>query len=135
MDEARAELAKYRLEKANSCLEVAKLNMDNGYYADSANRSYYAIFHAARAVMALDAEDRRKHSGVMAYFREHYIKTNIFDKRLSDIIQDAFQIRQVSDYEDFMVFAYKDVEDQLEDARFFYDEVQKYFFEKITEDI
>ena len=132
MDESRIELAKYRLEKAHSCLQVSKLNMDNGYYADSANRSYYAIVHAARAVMALDAEDRCKHSGVMAYFREHYIKTGILDKKLSDIIQDAFQIRQISDYEDFMIFAYEDVEEQLEDANYFYNEVKRFVTETIA---
>lgn len=135
MDKSRLELAKYRLEKAFDCLEVSQLSMDNGYYADSANRSYYAIFHAARSVMALDAQDRRKHSGVMAYFRENYIKTNILDRKLSDIIQDAFQIRQISDYEDFIVLSYKDVEDQLADARYFCREVNEYVMKRIAENI
>lgn len=126
MDKSRTDLALYRLEKALNCLKVAKLNLENNFYADSANRSYYAISHCARAVMALDAEDRKKHSAVMAYFREHYIKTGIFEKQLSDIIQDAFQIRQVSDYDDFIVFAYSDVKNQLDDAAYFYNAVKNY---------
>lgn len=122
----RIVLAKYRLEKALNCLEAAKLMFRNQYYSDSANRSYYAIFHSARAVMALDGEDRKRHSGVIAYFQEHYVRTKIFDKEFSKIIQDAFEIRQDSDYEDFFVVSRTDVEEQLQDAERFYNEVKKY---------
>ena len=125
MDDRKV-LAKYRLEKALNCLEAAKLMFNNQYYSDSANRSYYAIFHSARAVMALDGEDRKRHSGVIAYFQEHYVRTKIFDKEFSKIIQDAFEIRQDSDYEDFFVVSHNDVEEQLHDAERFYNEVKKY---------
>ena len=43
----------------------------------AANRSYYAIFHAMRAVLALDGIDMKRHSGVMSEFRRLYIKTGI----------------------------------------------------------
>lgn len=125
MDDRKV-LAKYRLEKALNCLEAAKLMFSNKYYSDSANRSYYAIFHSARAVMALDGEDRKRHSGVIAYFQEHYVRTKIFDKEFSKIIQDAFEIRQDSDYEDFFVVSHNDVKEQLKDAERFYNEVKSY---------
>ncbi|MDR2831081.1 MAG: HEPN domain-containing protein [Methanobrevibacter sp.] len=35
----------------NSALEVAQLNIDNGYYA-SVNRSYYGVFYAAKASLS-----------------------------------------------------------------------------------
>lgn len=38
-----AALAKYRLTKAENCLSAAKLLLQDNLYADSANRSYYAI--------------------------------------------------------------------------------------------
>ena len=41
------------------------------------HRSYYAIFHAMRAVLALDGIDMKRHSGVMSEFRRLYIKTGI----------------------------------------------------------
>lgn len=46
-------LAKYKIEKAKNCLNASKLLLDYGLYADSANRSYYAIFHSMNALFAL----------------------------------------------------------------------------------
>ena len=126
MDEHRIALAKYRLGKALNCIEVSKLNLDNGFMPDSVNRSYYAIFYAARAVMAIDGVDRKKHSGVISYFQENYIKTGIFDKELSNIIQDAFNMRQISDYQDFFIIGHGDAVEQLKNARKFCDEIKKY---------
>ena len=114
------------MEKALKCIEVSKLNLDNEFLPDSVNRSYYAIFYAARAVMALDGVDRKKHSGVISYFQENYIKTGIFDKELSNIIQDAFNMRQISDYQDFFIIGYDDAVEQLKNAEKFCNEIKKY---------
>jgi len=35
-------------------------------YRSAANRAYYAIFHAMRAVLALDGVDMKHHSGIIA---------------------------------------------------------------------
>ncbi len=116
LDDNRRYLCKYRLERARECLKSAILLRDLGDYASSANRSYYSIFHAIRAIMALDGEDRKKHSGVIAYFQEKYVKTEIFDKDYSYIIKNAFQIRQESDYDDFCIISKEEVNEQLENA-------------------
>ncbi len=60
-------MAKYRLEKAKNDLSAAKIIAGQGYYEVAANRSFYAIFHATRAVLALTEQDFRKHSGVIAF--------------------------------------------------------------------
>ena len=65
LDQNKKELCKYRIEKAYDCLKTAKLLIEAKDYTSSANRSYYAMFHAIRAIMALDGEDRKKHSGVV----------------------------------------------------------------------
>ncbi len=125
-DEVERNLSKYRLEKAKECLDSAKLTYGAGQFATAANRSYYAIFHSARAVLALDGIDRKKHSGVISYFQEHYIKTKVFDKQFSYIIKNAFMVRQESDYEDFYIISKEDLEEQIADAEKFVLEVEKY---------
>lgn len=122
LDNEKRELALYRLEKAKSCLNDAKLLLDNSSFMAAANRAYYSIFHSARAVMAVmavDGEDRKHHSGVIAYFQEHYVKTNIFGKEYSHILQNAFEIRQESDYEDFYVVSKDEAIRQVENANSF----------------
>ena len=107
-------------------MAAAKATAKQGFYDVSANRSYYAIFHAARAVLALTGQDFRKHSGVIAFFRKEYVKTGIFETKLSDIIQDAFEIRTDCDYEDFYVVSKEDVEQQIHNAEFFFFFIEEY---------
>ena len=95
----------------------------------SANRSYYAIFHAARAVLALDGLYFKKHSGVISNFQMRYIKNGIFDKQLSNIIKSVFSLRIESDDEDFYVIAKADVENQVEEADIFYQAISEYLHE------
>ncbi len=126
-------MAQFRLEKAKNNVAAAKATAEQGFYDVSANRSYYAIFHAARAVLALTGQDFRKHSGVIAYFRKEYVKTGIFETKLSDIIQDAFEIRTDCDYEDFYVVAKEDVEQQIQNAEYFVSKIEEYLKTVIAE--
>ena len=100
-DNRSIDLAKYRLNDASERIDSSKLLISQGMYKDSLNRSYYAIFNTMRAVLALDVVDFKRHSGVISYFRKEYIKTGIFDKELSTIIEKPSTIRTESDYDDF----------------------------------
>ena len=130
MDDYSLDLANFRLDKALQCINDAKAMLRLNSYASAANRSYYAIFHSARAILALDNIDRKRHSAVISYFQQYYVKTNIFDRKFSKIIQDAFEIRQESDYEDFYVVSREDVIEQIEDAEKFYNEVKRYITQR-----
>jgi len=126
LDTEKLALADYRIEKSKKTLIVAKSLINSGDYLDSVNRSYYAIFHAARALLALEGTEFKKHSAVISHFQRYYIKTKIFDNKLSNIIFNAFEIRNESDYEDFYVLSREDTEQQIEDAAKFIDEIEKY---------
>ena len=68
---SRVDLSKYRLQKAEDMLKTAKKVMDAGDYATANNRAYYCLYHAMRAVIALDEEDYKKHSAVnRTFFRK-----------------------------------------------------------------
>lgn len=120
------ELSQYRMSAAVETLETARLLYENAKYKDSINRSYYAIFHATRAVLALEGVDFKKHSGVISHFREKYIKTGIFPKELSVIIGEAFLVRSQSDYEDFFLASAEQAKRQLKNAETFCAAVQRY---------
>ena len=125
-EDNRKALSKYRLKKAYECIKSAEALMEIEDFTTVANRSYYAMFHAMRAVMALDGEDRKKHSGVVAYFQENYIKSGTFDKEFSYAIKNAFLVRQESDYEDFYVVSKSEAIEQLENAKQFVTAVDKH---------
>ncbi|MCM1325206.1 MAG: HEPN domain-containing protein [Bacteroidales bacterium] len=126
MDKRLKDLSAYRLEQAERCIKSARILAADDDYKGAANRSYYAIFHCMRSVLALEGVDFSKHSGVSAYFRKQYIKTGVFDIELSDIIREAFDIRSDSDYDDYYILSKEDVEEQIENAEKFYEMVDKY---------
>ena len=53
--------------------------------------------------MALDKLDSRKHSGVISFFNQNYIKTGKIEGEFSRMLSDAFDIRKESDYNDFYI--------------------------------
>ena len=127
-DEERRDLSTARLDLALNCLNTAKVNRDIGDYRAAANRSYYAIFHAMRAVLALDEVDMSKHSGIMAEFRRRYLRTEILDRKLSATITQAFEVRNASDYDDFYIVSREDVDLQIDKAAQFIIAIAEYLF-------
>ena len=111
------DLAKYRLARAKEDLETAVDNLENGKYRASVNRSYYAVFHSIRAITALNHFDSSKHSGVIAFFNQHYIKPGVFDKELSKMIDSCYRLREKADYDDFYLVARDEAVQQLDKAK------------------
>ena len=123
-------LSKIRMEHAKQSLDSAQILLKAKMYKDCANRSYYAIFHAMRAVLAFDGVDMKTHKGIISEFRKLYIKTNIFSKESSDIITNIFDVRIDSDYKDFYIISKKEVEQQLKNAKKFIKEIEKFLTTK-----
>ena len=126
MENSMIELSKYRFESSKEDLFDAKLMYENGRYKNALNRGYYAIFHAIRAVNALDGFDSSKHSGVIAHFNQEYVKTGIFSKEISKIIKEASENREKADYLDFYVASKEEAQKQLVRAEKAIELVQQY---------
>ena len=110
-------LSDYRLAKAKEDLETAEENLAGGKYRASVNRSYYAVFHALRAITALDHFDSGKHSGIIAFFNQRYVKAGVFDREISRLIDSCYRLREKADYDDFFLVAREDADRQLEKAK------------------
>lgn len=119
-------LSNARYLHAQECLQAACLLLNSGNYKSAANRSYYAIFHAMRAVLAFDEIDMKHHGGIISEFRRLYIKTGIFSTQMSATISLLFNIRQDSDYDDFFVISKAEVVEQIDNAIAFLAEVKKF---------
>jgi len=123
-------LAKYRLETALETLNDAKALFESGGYKGGNNRAYYSIFHGMRAVLALEKIDFKKHSGVISYFQQKYIKTGIFDVKYSAVIKSASLIRNQSDYDDFYLASREETQEQIANAEIFLTAVKNYLDSK-----
>lgn len=125
-EDDKTTLSRVRLENAARCIKSSKLLLDDGDYKSAANRSYYAVFYAIRAVLALDGVDYKKHSAVISHFRKEYIKTEIFNVSFSEILSELFEIRTDSDYDDFFILSKDDVIRPINNAELFTDAVTRY---------
>lgn len=126
MPHSLKDLCKYRFEQSQGALKSSRTLFNENDLRGSLNRSYYAIFYAARSLLALKQLETRKHSGLVATFIKEYIAVGIFDKELSNIIKNAQKIRTESDYEDFYVISKETVHEQLKNAEKFIEEIKKY---------
>lgn len=124
-DKPALDLSAYRLTKAKELLKQAELLLNSASYDGCINRSYYAIFNAIRALLALISMDSQKHSGVISLFDRYFVKTNICEKQFSQIVHTAFEVRQVSDYEDFYMPTVEQAQLQLNNATKLIQEVEQ----------
>jgi uncharacterized protein (UPF0332 family) len=121
----KEDLAKYRIEKAKERLKISKELLDLGHSADSLSKSYYAMFSAAKALLALKELDSSKHSGVISLFNRHIVKEGLFAKEYSRLLSEAKLEREEADYEDFVTITKEDARLQLKNAIKFVEEAEK----------
>ena len=123
------DLCLYRVRTAIETLETAKMCIETKHYKDAVNRSYYAAFHAVRAVLAMEKIDFKRHKDVIAYFNKTYVATEIFEKTIGRILAQLQLKREKSDYDDFFVVSKEEAETQYQNAVDIFNAVKKYLSE------
>ena len=101
----KKDLSRYRLEDSKDRLGSSEILFDNSKYKDSVSRSYYAMFSAAKALLATKGLDSAKHSGVISLFNQHFVRTIIVKKEMGRLLSEAQGVREKSDYADFVIIS------------------------------
>jgi uncharacterized protein (UPF0332 family) len=92
-------LINHGLEQAREALDDAKYLIEGNRSPRSiVNRSYYAMFYAALALLQKISKAPSKHSGVISLFDKEFVMKGIFEKALSKDFHRAFELRQSIDY-------------------------------------
>jgi hypothetical protein len=84
------------------------------------------MFYAASALLYSKGKTYRKHSAVIAAFRQYFIKTGEFDKQWSDDYQFVMENRQTADYELYDDVEKEDAIKSVAKAGAFIEEVKKW---------
>jgi uncharacterized protein (UPF0332 family) len=114
------------IRRAREMLAVATHNLDGGYHGSAINRAYYAVFYAASALLATQRLARSKHSGVIASFRQHFVKPGLLEAEYSRIYERLMDDRQISDYDVEAVLEPDRALADIEDSRRFLLRVESY---------
>lgn len=62
------ERVKAGLARSHDKLAVAKAVLAAGYPADAVSPAYYAVFHAAEALLLVEGDEPRSHEGLKSLF-------------------------------------------------------------------
>jgi len=111
--------------KAADCVEDSQILLDNDRPAAAVTRAYYAMFHAATAVLAVKGIKRSSHSGILSAFGEYLVKPGLIDKSFHQSLLEAFELRQQTDYEPVANVDIKQAREVLDNAIDFIDACRK----------
>ncbi|MDR1820631.1 MAG: HEPN domain-containing protein [Methanobrevibacter sp.] len=81
-------------EKSLELLKVTELNLNNNFYSDSINRSYYAIFHAANALLLKKGIFPKTHNDTIRKFGLEYITNDNFSKEIGKFFTNLEKDRE-----------------------------------------
>ncbi|MFQ6059130.1 MAG: HEPN domain-containing protein [Anaerolineae bacterium] len=95
--ELKAEIEE-RLRRSEEKLRLAKLALDDGLYADAIVAAYYAMFHAARALLLTKEIAPRRHTGVIGMFSLEFVRPGIIAKELGRALNRAWHLRERCEY-------------------------------------
>ncbi len=100
-----------KMIERKGAFKEANLLCEEGLCYGAISRAYYSMFYLTQAVLTTKDLSRKKHSAVISAFAEHFIKQGLLSKDLHSKIRQAFDERNVADYE---VEILKSEEDSIE---------------------
>ncbi len=119
MSEGPASAVVYELERARQALGAAELLHKGGYYADAVSRAYYAVFHAASALLASIGRLVRTHDGLRSAIGEHFVRPGRLPPRFGRLLARTAADRNDADYNTSSTFTAEDAQSTISDAREF----------------
>lgn len=85
------------VEKAESRLDTAEFLLENGKYETAVSEAYYAMFHAAKALLLTEGSRPKTHAGTATELGNLY--RDRMDRELLADFSRIRQLREDADYE------------------------------------
>lgn len=124
-NEERATLVALELKKARETYEDISILLNANRLNGAANRMYYAVFHAVCALLINDGHQVNTHKGSHALFNLNYIKTGILPKEYGLLYNQLQTMREESDYNCAYDVDVDELQQRLEPAKSFIDDIEK----------
>jgi len=114
------------IEKAKKFISTAKLLLDHGDYDSSVSRTYYAMFYVVEAILLTKDLKFKSHRGVISAFGQHFVRTKLFSKEMSDNLRNAMDKRNAGDYEYIISVSKEEANDLLNVGQSFTEKIISY---------
>ncbi len=124
-------LAKLRLDRAKELVAESKELLNRGSFKSANNRAFYALEKSIKALLATQMIDAITHNGALKQFNIIFIYKGdgTFTAEDYQKIGHAEQIRNASDYDDFFLASKEETRQQVENAEYIVNKVEKFILE------
>jgi uncharacterized protein (UPF0332 family) len=116
MTETPSSSAELELEKAARALASARVCAEAGIHDAAVSRSYYAVFHAASALLATIGRTVRTHDGLRSAIGEHFIRPGTLPPRFGRLLARIAADRNDADYNAASTFTADDAREAIDAA-------------------
>ncbi len=113
-DEERDALVKYRIEKAYGTLVEAQDCAEGNHWTLTANRLYYAVYYASKALLIQNGIVAKSHEGVIGMIGQNFVVPGIITIDEAKLLARLQNMRKTGDYDDFKEWHQEDVEPLFE---------------------
>lgn len=114
------------LARARQLLAAAWHLHRGQFFEDAVSRAYYAVFHAACALLASIGRTVRTHDGLRAAIALHFVKPGHLDAKYSRLLARTAADCNDADYAAITTFRAEDAEQSVQQAEEFVAEVARY---------
>jgi uncharacterized protein (UPF0332 family) len=87
------------ISKSDEALHDARLTSEQGRWNASANRLYYALFHAITALFVSDGIPLHSHNGMKIMFGKEYVLTGLATDEEGKLLSKMETMRERADYD------------------------------------
>jgi uncharacterized protein (UPF0332 family) len=107
------------IARSKHFLAAARHLFSGQFYEDAVSRAYYAVFHAACALLASIGRTVRTHDGLRAAIAQHFVKPGTLDAKYSRLLARIAADRSDADYAAVSTFRAEDAEESIRQAEAF----------------
>lgn len=86
------------LDKARRGLDAAREHLGRDDFDFATSRAYYAMFHAATALLRLRQMVFSRHNAVIVAFGREFVVTGLFAQEHHKALVEGFELRQLAEY-------------------------------------
>jgi len=124
-DDERKAVVQLRLERAKNTYAEVSILIDNNLWQTAANRMYYACYYAVSALLVQNGIEAQTHHGTINQLGLHFVRTGLLSAEQGKFYKQLFELRQTSDYSDWISIEEDDVRPLTKKAGIFIETIER----------
>jgi uncharacterized protein (UPF0332 family) len=131
-NEKRVALIKYRIQQARNAISDVEYLIIGKKWVIAVNRIYYGMFYSLTALALLYKFETSKHQQLIGWFNKNFIKPKIINLTMGEFLIQAYEKRNLGDYEPFVDFRGEDVEKMLINMQDFINALENHIIQNLN---